>query len=179
MDSLRFRPELTSIEDRLTPSVSPTQVMVALANTEASMGILRFIGDHLAEGRTTKEIKLVADITTGLTLMNRQNAQVLSAYAADMQQQMAANPLLAGTLYPQLAHTMQMQAEAAGIAIVAKGVAIGFGTPATTIDPPPPSPPPPPGPITGLNPTDASGMTDTFPNPSDPHFHDLGDGVKT
>src|SRR5262249_51112221 len=40
-------------------------------------------------------------------------------------------------------------------------------------------PPPPPGPITGLSPKDASGMTDTFPNPSDPNFHDLGDGVKT
>ena len=173
----RFRPTIDGLEDRLTPAADPFQVVSAAQNAEAIAGTLRYIGDHLAEAKTTKEIQFIATYATDLTLAARFDARVLSQYQAELQGAVNANPQLAGTLVPFLAQVTSAEVTAATSAVLARVVAIGFGTPPSVIDPSPPVPPPPSPPA--LNPTDASGMTDTFPNPNDPNFHDLGDGVKT
>jgi hypothetical protein len=174
----RFRPTLDALEDRHTPAVSPGQAWIAMQNADAIMGTLRFFGDHLGEAKTAQQIQSIATYTTKLTVAARSDVQVLSDYRTELQGQISANPQLAGNLAPMLSQIASAQVNAAMGAVLARATTIGFGTPVTVVDPPPPAPPPPPGPITGLNPTDASGLTGTFPNPNDPNFKDLGDGVK-
>lgn len=177
----RFRPRLDGLEDRLTPAANPFQVVIAAQNAEAIAGTLRYMSAHLAEAHTAKENQFIATYSTDLTQAARFDAAVLSEYRRELQADVNANPQLSGTLSSFIARVGVAEATAQAGAVLARAVAIGFGTPVSVVDPPPPAPPGPPSPpppITGLNPTDASGMTDTFPNPNDPNFRDLGDGVK-
>jgi hypothetical protein len=177
MDSMRFRPELTGLEARDTPA-SPGQVVAAFSNTEEISGTLRYIGAHLAEGRTTEEIEFVGRYATQLTVVSRAHTQTLGEFKADIQARMAADPQSNATLAELLERTTIVHIQSQANTLLARTVALGFGVPATTIDPVPPPTSPPPIP-TGLNPTDASGMTDTFPDPNSPNFVDIGTGVKS
>lgn len=184
MNSLRFRPDCEALEARDNPQASPMQVIGAFQFTEAVSGSLRFIGAHLAEGKTTQEREVLGRYATQLTVVSRFNAQVLTDFEKDITTKLATTSPGDPTLGSLLEQTTTLRHQSLTNAFIARAVAIGFGVSPTTIDPPPPPPSPGNGngttpPITGLNPNDASGMTDVFPSPTSPNFVDIGTGVKS
>lgn len=185
MDPLKFRPALTALEDRTTPTVTPEQVVAAAQNTQLVGESLAYIGQNLGLPRTQQEIQEVARYATGLVVVSRENSRVLSEYSTGLQAELAANPGLNATIGDFFTRVETIRGEANTHIQLARIVAIGFGTPPTVIDgvpPSPPSPPSPPGPTPPLppfNPTDNSGMTDTFPDPNSPNFVDIGGGLKS
>jgi hypothetical protein len=47
MDSLRFRPRVEGIEDRITPAISPSDVFAAAQYAAATQPALEWIAGHL------------------------------------------------------------------------------------------------------------------------------------
>ncbi len=182
MDSFRFRPTLTSLESRDTPSVSPAEVYGAIEHMQLSTQLLRQFQDNLTAARTADEIQAVADFMVALANQSASGARILGDYSAAL----AAQPntvtshagAIASAQWQSLINTQT--AHLNGLAFGAQESSFFLVT--SPIVPPPPPPPPNPSVTVPLPPpvttTGSAGMTSTFPSPTDPNFVDLGDGVK-
>jgi len=184
MDSFSFRPKLTTLESRDTPSATPTEVLNAFTHTQQSQEVLQYFQNDLTMARTSEEIKAVASFMTALANQSAIDARMLGDYSAELAGQLPANPAL--TSHAGLIASAQTQALLNTHTAHFVGLAFGaaeaeFHLATSPVPPPPPPPPPNPTvttPVPPVTTNDAAGMTETPPAMNDPRFVDLGDGVK-
>lgn len=189
MDSFSFRPKLTTLESRDTPSATPLEVYNAVTHTQNATEVLHHFQDDLTLPRTASEIQSVATFMTALANQSAVDARVLGDFSADIANQIHST----ATPPPQLTSIQGPVASAQVQALLntqtAHGIGLAFGATEAafhliTSPIPPPPPPPPPNPVVTspgtptLDTTTAAGMSNTFVAPTDPRFIDLGDGVK-
>ncbi|HET6575368.1 MAG TPA: FKBP-type peptidyl-prolyl cis-trans isomerase [Fimbriiglobus sp.] len=188
MEPLRFRPRLEAIEDRVTPSVTPTEVFAAAFQTAQARETLRGLFQHLGEPMNVYEKPFWASFLPTLVQDSRAAHDDLAEFGNSLQTQSGSNATLAAALAPTLGRARALQAQAAANAFSAGVYAVGFGVPVQTVFPAPgpKTPPPFPGgapfpdkkPTTPLNPQDDSGMTNTLPPVNASEWRTTASGLK-
>lgn len=174
MDSFHFRPRLTGLEDRLTPAVSPTDVFVSLAQTYQNQAHLQTLAEHITDPRSVATTNFIAAALQVIDHQSVRAASVLGEFTSELQQQAAANPVLAPVLgsmrMAQFMATMQdLQIQ---IALPMIDPAAAAALAASKLPPPPPvAPPPPPAPSPALS--------TTIPSLTDSHWTTAADGLRT
>jgi hypothetical protein len=184
MDPHRFRPRLETIEDRITPAISPADVFAAVDTIATTQPALEWIGSHLNSKAVFTARTTLAD---GLPVVHRTNnaaAAVLSEFMVDLQEAAAANPAAVGTLAALYRQAASYQSAGLENAARAADLAVNqFGAPPESLSPPPPTPPvsPPTVPVVPApsSPQDDSGMSDSIPSLTAPGWTDVGGGLRS
>jgi hypothetical protein len=164
MDPFRFRPVVTGLEDRLTPSVTPEEVFAAVDTARLShVGLtemLHRLGDPWGDAARQQ----FATHFAGLADLNRAAEQDLGEFLAALQARIATEPDVAPHLTPVTGGVGYALAMTQANAAYADQFSLMFGgTPRPVVPPPPASPPPAPFPSGNGAPFPDSNGTPTSP----------------
>lgn len=188
MPEMPFRPTVSTLEERLNPAVTPTQVYSAISSSITIEQIINDVGSTLQMPRGAYAQQYLIAVLPSLAVQSQQNAQVLGEFRMALQNQIAANPNLTTLLGPYVAATQQNEVLALLNANYANLYAQGFYTnltgDRTQLFPPlPPVTSPPPvtsTPGTGDQntdtPTDPDGTDDSGTDNPDPGTSDPDSG---
>ena len=181
MQAPRLR--LERLDDRHTPSVTPTQVFDALNQVNGSQQLLGFIAEN-PQYLTWQVYQATFTRPALLATVERTDAAVavLGQFLTDLQANAAADPAQAVSLAPTITQVSAARFQALSVANVARfdlgyvNEALGISPNAPDPSPPvsPPVSPPPPAPDL----TSDSGMSDAVPDINSGGFTTLADGVQ-
>lgn len=171
-----FRPRLDRLDDRLTPTVSPTQVFDALHQSAAGNQVLGFIADnpHYLVQRVYQPF--ARQVLKDTADRNDAGVAVLDQFLSDLRTKITAEPTQAAALTPFVSQVAAAKFQAQTVAAVARldlnyvNQALGI------VEPPPGTSPPPPPPAVDL--TSDSGMTNTVPDVTASGFREVSNGVR-
>jgi hypothetical protein len=167
------------LEDRQTPSITPTQVFDALHQNVAGQQVLGFIAEYPQVLVQRAFQPFARDLLIVTAERSEAAAAVLDQFLRDLQAQVAANPsqTVALQAIPPVLHA---RFQALTIATVAKldlqyvNQALGIGGPPPAGSSPVPPPVSPPTPDLSSD----SGMTNTVPDITANGFTELPNGVR-
>lgn len=171
MDRNRFYPTADGLEPRVTPQVSPAQVVGAFVRAQTNTDTVQEVFDTFGKPRTQVAITALAQRLPQVAVESRADAAVLDQFRAELLAAAAADPARAATYRQYAGAVGAVQFEAQVSAAYADFFALGFG--GTPVVPPPP-PPPPPTPVNFG--TDTRGPL-PFPL-DDPAFRTIENGVR-
>jgi peptidylprolyl isomerase len=180
MDSFKFRPKLSNLEDRLTPAVTPFEVFQAIEQTREVQQQMRDILNYFSGPVNVYAQSYFATVLPQLVDESGRSAVVLNEFHGALSSQIEANPdssawarEMIGGIGANLSHayTNVTQTETTGVGLGAPTYSARHPVPVPppTTSPEPPAPPEPP-PV----PRDDSGMTNTIPALSDPNWVNVG-----
>jgi hypothetical protein len=190
VDQFRFRPRVDGLEDRHTPAASPAQIFADLRTVQADAQFMTFFNQHPEYMVNGTYQPFVAGMLGIVVERERAAAARLGEFVTALQANVAANPALAPTLNPAIQQFGLAQFQASTTAAVAQldlnylfdALGIGPGRPSSppVVPPvvPPPSPPAPTVPPVTSVPADDAGMSDSFPDITNPAFRTLSNGLK-
>ena len=184
MDRSRFRPEVTSLEDRTVPALTPAEVFAAIDQSNAAQAELQHLVERKVENLNIFTVTNLRASLPTLTVDSLRSAAVLGEYQNVLIQQSAGNASL--TPYIGLVAQERYKAEVNALYAFAltqqvKGIPINTVAAPTPADQPisnpylsrvplPPVPPPrPPAPTTPETPpiatdfTTSNGLSTTVP----------------
>ena len=177
MDSFQFRPTLKTLEDRLTPAVSPSEVFQALDQTREAQQQMRDILQYFSGPVNVFAQSHFATVLPSLVDASVRSAVVLNEFHAALASQIQTSPdssffareLVGGAgANLSVAYSNATQAETTGVGLGAPSYAVRHPAPVPPVTPPvtPPTPP--------AIPRDESGLTDTLPSLTDPSWVNVG-----
>ncbi|HVK16778.1 MAG TPA: hypothetical protein VM533_07500, partial [Fimbriiglobus sp.] len=143
MDPYRFRPAVTGLEDRATPSVTPEEVFAAVDTARMShVGITEMLV-RLDEPWDAAAQQQFATHFAGLAAINRAAEQDLTEFLNALNQRIATEPDVAPHLQPLTGGTGYAIAMTIANSAYADALAVHFGGAPLPVEPPPPASPPP------------------------------------
>lgn len=185
MKARPFRLAVEQIEERLTPTVTPTDVYAAITTIQTNTAVLQFITDsNLVSNAYT--FPFVKNYLNYVNLTNTPAVATLNEFMNDLISSNLNNPFGSDYVAPTIVSVGQLLSEGQTGINYAQSFATELSVSLLPVPPaplPPGTPPPPPNPAFApgsggatLDLTSDSGMVNTMP--SIVGFTDLGDGVK-
>lgn len=177
MDSFQFRPTLHSLEDRLTPAVTPFEVFQAIEQTREANQQIRDILTYFSGPVNVYAQSYFATVLPSIVDASVRSTVVLNEFFGDLERQIQSNPnssffareIVGGAgSYLSTSYGNTNQAETTGVGLGAAPYSVRH-PPAVPPVVPPVTPPPPP-----TIPRDESGMTDTLPSLTDSGWVNIG-----
>lgn len=177
MDPFQFRPTLHSLEDRLTPAITPFEVFQALEQTREAQQQISDILKYFSGPVNVYAQSHFATVLPSLVDASVRSAVVLNEFHGALASQIQSNPDSSFYARELIGGAGAKLSAAYSNATKAETTGVGLGAaPYTTRHPealppvtPPVTPPPPPA-----IPRDESGMTDTLPSLTDSGWVNIG-----
>jgi hypothetical protein len=153
MSEFRFRPRLVGLEDRVTPSATPTQLLDAAQQVQSASEALQWASAHLAEVLTPDNVGSVASALSGLAQTTNASGLVLFEGVSEVSAVLDSTPKKEPLIRPILNALGSFESQAESTTSLASNLATALGAPPVAL-----------GAGTGTS----TGTTTTDPNAIDP-----------
>jgi FKBP-type peptidyl-prolyl cis-trans isomerase FkpA len=137
LQNLKFRLAVEGLDERCLPSVTPDMVHIALVHQEAVRDELRGVVQKLNEPKTAETLAFLPTHLRERADSSQVAYNVLATHLNDLQNQVAANPALAGTLSDHINRVAMAEYQASVNFVYAEFLSLAYGAPARTVTRPP------------------------------------------